>query len=410
MEKTGAYQHSAVSYDLQTMTINIDCDDDTEKEKIKEELFTAYREMIMGGKLKEHSVPVDDVQQATAIVDEYNKTFSHTYFKYDPEKGEIKCFSTDARQMQHVRKRLNTSPQCTTSNLSSPSSAQSSLLTKSVFINLPKLYRRVTIKLGDIVDEDVDAIVNAANDRLLHGAGVAAAIDRASNGEVQIASSKLISQHGTVQTGDAVATEAGGKLKCKMVIHAVGPMAYQHKQYCGPLLKNACNNAMIIAERFDQKSISFPPISSGIYAVSTELVANVMLSTFCSYKCSSPVLLTDVRIVIIDDPTYQVFLNVFHREKQHLESLTDDPAVASTSKFRSIDRKPRVCIPLPMKTVMDDPMRQHHNDEPSQRTNCQEKQLFYGQEKQPKICSISTKSLPLATKVEKKLTESELPC
>ena len=56
MEKTGAYQHSAVSYDQQTMTINIECDDATEKEKIKEELFTAYRELMMGGKLKEHSV------------------------------------------------------------------------------------------------------------------------------------------------------------------------------------------------------------------------------------------------------------------------------------------------------------------------------------------------------------------
>ena len=409
MEKTGAYQHSVVSYDLQTVTINIDCDDDTEKEKIKEELFTAYRELMMGGKLKEHLTPVSDVQQATAIVDEYSKTFNHTYFKYDPEKGEIKCLSTDTRQMQQVRKQLYALNQ-RTSDLISPSSTQSSLLIKSVFIDLPKVSRRITIKLGAIVDEDVDAIVNAANDRLLHGTGVAAAIDRASNGEVQKASSQFISQHGTVQTGNAVATVAGGKLKCKMVIHAVGPMAYQHKQYCGPLLKNACNNAMIIAERFEHKSVSFPPISSGLYGVSKELVADVMLSALCSYKCSSPVLLTDIRIVIINDPTYQVFLSVFHREKQHLESLADDPAVASTSKSRSIDRKPRVCIPPPMKTVMDDPMSQHHNDEPSQRTNSQEKQLFYGQEKQPNICSMSTKSLPLATKVEKKLTESELPC
>jgi len=328
MEKTEAYQHSAVSYDLQTMTINIDCDDDTEKEKIKEELFTAYREVMMGGKLKEHSVPVDDVQQATAIVDEYNKTFNHTYFKYDPEKGEIKCLSTDARQMQHVRKKLNASLQRTTSDLSSP------LLnspTQSVFIDLPKVFRRVTIKLGNIVDEDVDAIVNAANDRLQHVGGVAAAIDRASNGEVQKASNKLIIQHGTIQTGDAVATAAGGSLKCHMVIHAVGPMASQHKQNCGPLLKNACNNAMTIAERFEHKSISFPPISSGIYAVSKELVANVMLSALCSYKCNSPVLLTDVRIVIIDDPTYQVFLSVFHTERQRLESLSDDPVAVTTS-------------------------------------------------------------------------------
>jgi len=340
MEKMGAYQRSAVSYDLQTMTINIDCDDVTEKEKIKEELFTAYRELMMGGKLKEHSVSVSDVQQASAIVNEYNKTFNHTYFKYDTEKGEIKCLSTDARQMQHVRKRLNASLQRSTSahnsaSANSSTSGQSFVETKSVFIDLPKISRRVTVKLGNIVDEDVDAIVNAANDHLIHGAGVAAAIDKASNGEVQKASTKLISQSGSVQTGDAVATRAGGNLKCKMVIHAVGPMAYQHKQNCGPLLKNACNNTMIIAERFKYTSVSFPPISSGIYGVSKELVANVMLSALCSYKCSSPAVLTDVRIVIIDNPTYQVFLNVFHNEKEHLESLPNDhplvPSVTTTS-------------------------------------------------------------------------------
>ena len=335
MEKTGAYQHSAVSYDQQTMTINIDCDDVTEKEKIKEELFTAYRELMMGGKLKEHSVSVSDVQQASAIVDEYNKSFNHTYFKYDAKKGEIKCLSTDARQMQHVRKRLNTSAQRSVPAHSS-SSPQILISTKSVFIDLPQLSRRVTIKLANIVDEDVDAIVNAANDRLQHDGGVAAAINKASNYEVQKASNQLISQHGSVATGDAVATTAGGKLKCKLVLHAVGPMSWQHKQNCGPLLKSACSNVMIIAERFEVKSISFPPISSGIFGVSKELVANVMLSTLCSYKCHSPVLLTDVRIVIIDDPTYQVFLNVFHKEKQWLESLPDmvGPSVtAATSEI-----------------------------------------------------------------------------
>ena len=326
MEKTGAYQHSAMSYDQQTMTINIDCDDVTEKEKIKEELFTAYHELMMGGKLKEHSVSVSDVQQASAIVDEYNKTFNHTYFKYDAKKGEIKCLSTDARQMQHVRKQLNVSFQC--SNSAQSSALVQSLTTKSVFIDLPKISRRVTIKLSNIVDEDVDAIVNAANNRLQHAGGVAATINRATDGEVQKASNQLVSRRGIVDTGDAVATTvAGGKLKCKMVIHAVGPMAYQHKQSCGPLLKSACNNAMVIAERFECKSISFPPISSGIYAVSKELVANVMLSTLCSYKCHSPVLLTDVRIVIIDDPTYQVFLSVFHREKHHLGSVPVHPVV-----------------------------------------------------------------------------------
>lgn len=312
MQKTGVYQHSAVSYDLQTTTINIDCDDPIEKEKIKEGLFTAYREIMMGGKLKEHSFPVDDIQQASIMVDELTKNFHHTYFRYDSEKKEIKCLSTDARQMQHVRKR------CSVMEKQKAEDSKGSKV-KSVFIDLPKLSRRVTIKLGNIVDEEVDVIVNAANERLIHGGGVAAAIDKASYGAVQKESSKLIEGIEAVPTGQAVTTNAGGKLKCKLVVHAVGPIAYQHTDQCGILLHNACMNSMVLAQCNKAKSISFPPISSGIYGVSKELVANVMLSTLCSYPCNDPELLNDVRIVIIDEPTFDVFLKLFHKEKGNLE-------------------------------------------------------------------------------------------
>ena len=327
MQKTGAYQNSALSYDLQTATINVNCDDPTEKEKIKEGFYTAYQELMMGGKLKEHTFPVDDAQQANAIVDEYTKTFSHTYFRYDPEKKEIKCLSTDARQMQNVRRRLNSIKKTTPE-------------VKSVCIDLPKLSRRVTIKFGDITEEEVDIIVNAANDRLAHAGGVAAAIDRASYGIVQQESSKLIQQTGTLPTGRAVITTAGGKLKCKFVIHAVGPIASLHKDQCGPLLHKACVNSMIVAQRYKAKSISFPPISSGIFGVSKELVANVMLSSLCSYTCSDPELLNDVRIVIIDEPTFDVFLKFFDKEKENLKLLhaipTENSSMTTTTSHHGM--------------------------------------------------------------------------
>jgi len=423
MEKTGAYQHSAVSYDLQTMTVNIDCDDATEKEKIKEELFTAYRELMMGGKLREHSVSVSDVQQASAIVEEYNKTFNHTYFKYDADKREIKCLSNDARQMQHVKKRFSDTPQRSASaqwsaSAHSSTSAHSSASTKSVFIDLPKVSRRVTIKFDDIVTEKVDAIVNAANNHLAHVGGVAAAIDRASNGEVQKASTKLISQCRSVSTGDAVATTSGGSLNCTMVIHAVGPKANQHTDKCGVLLKNACTSALTLAERFQVKSISFPPISSGVFGVSKELVANVMLSTLCSYKCSSPSLLTDVRIVIIDDPTYQVFLNVFHRERQQLESLLGvETELSLVNKYHSNDSS---AIPTTIATtstlkfnlemVANDPLTQQLTKKPLQGADQQEKKHFDAKRQTNFSAAVTlpNKSLPPSTKEEKKETDSEL--
>ena len=318
MWKTGAYQNSALSYDLQTATINVDCDDPTEKDKIKEEFYTAYQELMMGGKLKENAFPVDDVQQANVIVDEYTKTFSHTYFRYDPEKKEIKCLSTDARQMQNVRRRLN--------------SIKKGPKVNSVCVDLPKLSRRVTIKFGDIVEEEVDVIVNAANDQLIHGGGVAAAINKASYGVVQQESSKLIKETGTLPTGKAVKTNAGGKLKCKIVIHAVGPIAHQHKDQCGSLLHTAFVNSMLLAQHNKAKSISFPPISSGIFGVSKELVANVMLLSLCSYTCSDPELLKDVRIVIIDEPTFDVFLKFFNEEKENLKLLQDSRPTEDSSK------------------------------------------------------------------------------
>ena len=330
MQKTGTYQNSALSYDLQTATINVDCDDPTEKEKIKEEFHTAYQELMMGGKLKEYAFPVDDIQQANTIVDEYSKTFSHTSFRYDPEKKEIICLSTDVRQMQNVRRRLN--------NMKKKAPEA-----KSVHIDLPKLSRRVTIKLGDITEEEVDIIVNAANDRLLHGGGVAAAIDRASYGIVQQESSKAIEQTGTLPTGVAVITNAGGKLRCKFVVHAVGPIASLHKDQCGNLLHKACVNSMVIAQCNKAKSISFPPISSGIFGVSKELVANVMLLSLCSYTCSDPELLNDVRIVIIDEPTFDVFLKLFHKEKENLKLMQhiipNEDSLKSTTYQQSVQVK-----------------------------------------------------------------------
>ena len=317
MRKIGVCQYPALSYDLQTATISVDCDDPTEKEKIKEEFYTAYQELVMGGKLKEHAFPVDDVQQANVIVDEYTKTFSHTYFRYDPEKKEIKCLSTDAQQMQNVWQQL-----ISMKKVPNP---------KSVCIDLPKLSRRVTIKFGDIVEEEVDIIVNPANDRLMHSVGVAAAIDKASGGVIQTESRKVIHMKNIVPTGEAVATVAGGALKCKHVIHAVGADADHHKNQCG-LLKNACINAMKIAQNLKATSIAFPPISPGNCGIPSELVADSMLSTLCSYACSDPELLIDVRIIIIDEPTFEVFLNHFLKQKENLELLQYTRPINDSSK------------------------------------------------------------------------------
>src|SRR5207302_6901007 len=75
---------------------------------------------------------------------------------------------------------------------------------------------------GNLLEEPVDAIVNAANGHLAHGGGVAGVISRAAGPELQQESDRLVAERGPLPTGSAVVTGAG-KLPFKGVIHAVGP-------------------------------------------------------------------------------------------------------------------------------------------------------------------------------------------
>uniref|UniRef100_A0A8C6T8J7 Poly [ADP-ribose] polymerase n=1 Tax=Neogobius melanostomus TaxID=47308 RepID=A0A8C6T8J7_9GOBI len=81
---------------------------------------------------------------------------------------------------------------------------------------------QVIVYLGDITKQEADALVNAANEDLRHSGGVALALSKAAGPEVQRESSDLVRRDGKVATGDAVMT-SGGKLKCKKLLHAVGP-------------------------------------------------------------------------------------------------------------------------------------------------------------------------------------------
>ena len=125
--------------------------------------------------------------------------------------------------------------------------------------------RSLTVKKGELVKEKVTAIVNAANGWLKHGAGVASAINQASHGQVQRESDKVIRDNSQqrIATGKVAVTGAGGDLRCKAVIHAVGPDAsVMRMDACKQLLKQACENTLRCAEDEGMHSIALPPISS----------------------------------------------------------------------------------------------------------------------------------------------------
>ncbi|HHN93246.1 MAG TPA: macro domain-containing protein [Anaerolineae bacterium] len=134
---------------------------------------------------------------------------------------------------------------------------------------------------GDITEMETDAIVNAANEQLAHGGGVAGVISRRGGPVIQQESTAWVRQHGRVPTGSAAIT-SGGNLKARYVIHAVGPV-YDGTPRSAELLAAAVQSALRLADEHGLKSIALPAISTGIFGYPMEEAAAVMLRAAIEY-------------------------------------------------------------------------------------------------------------------------------
>ena len=152
---------------------------------------------------------------------------------------------------------------------------------------------------GNLLDEPVDAIVNAANGHLAHGGGVAAVIARAAGPELERESKLLIQKHGSFPTGSAVVTTAG-KLPFKGVIHAVGPRQGEGDEE--QKLVRALTAAFACARDRGWASVSFPAVSSGIFAVPLDVCARAYVKA----ARASP--LSKVRLCLRDQPVIDAVL------------------------------------------------------------------------------------------------------
>jgi O-acetyl-ADP-ribose deacetylase (regulator of RNase III) len=146
---------------------------------------------------------------------------------------------------------------------------------------------RIEIARGDITQQRVDAIVNAANGRLAHGGGVAAAISRAAGPELQRQSDELIAQRGPLATGEAAATDAFA-LPAGKVIHTVGPVYGQHGGEEAELLGAAHRAAVAVAAKLGLTSLAFPAISCGIYGYPLEEAAPVAIGATAEALDAAP--------------------------------------------------------------------------------------------------------------------------
>ncbi len=166
--------------------------------------------------------------------------------------------------------------------------------------------REIQVVHGDLTAEEVDAIVNAANEHLAHGGGVAGAIVRKGGWQIQEESNRWVSEHGPVRTGSAAITGAGS-LPASYVIHAVGPVWGSGDEV--RKLSSAISSALSIACNKNLSSIAFPAISSGIFGFPKELCAKVFFDTIFEYFESHPdCSLKLIRLTNIDKLTADIFL------------------------------------------------------------------------------------------------------
>ena len=158
---------------------------------------------------------------------------------------------------------------------------------------------------GDIVHEDVDAIVNAANTTLLGGGGVDGAIHRAA-GPVLDAECETL---GGCATGDAKIT-GGGRLRARHVIHAVGPVYRDGGHREGDLLASAYRRSLEVASEAGLRSIAFPSISTGAYRFPIRDAAAIALRTVSDYLAQPGQGLARVRFVLFSDADLAVYADV----------------------------------------------------------------------------------------------------
>lgn len=163
---------------------------------------------------------------------------------------------------------------------------------------------RISIVRGDIKTQQVDAIVNAANNRLLGGGGVDGAIHRAAGPEL-LAECRTL---GGCATGDAKATK-GYRLPAKWIIHTVGPVWQGGSHDEDMLLASAYRRSLEVASEIGARSIAFPSISTGAYNFPLGRAARIALSILESAAQDGKVF-DEIRIVCFDERTLSAYLSI----------------------------------------------------------------------------------------------------
>jgi O-acetyl-ADP-ribose deacetylase (regulator of RNase III) len=193
---------------------------------------------------------------------------------------------------------------------------------------------------GDLTAETTDAIVNAANEHLAHGGGVAWTIVRRGGEIIQQESDEWIRKHGTVSHARPAWTSSGN-LPAKYVIHAVGPVWGDPERAQGvgnedEKLAAAVNGSLEVADELKCSSISLPAISTGIFGFPKERAADIIFSAIERYFLQHESGIKLIRVVLFDDSTLQAFMsNWSNRSDKSYKSEKSDKSEKSHKSDKS---------------------------------------------------------------------------
>ncbi len=162
--------------------------------------------------------------------------------------------------------------------------------------------QRILLHLGDLTDFRGDAIVNAANNRLILGSGVAGAIRRKGGPTIQ----EECDATGPIEVGEAAITGAG-KLPCRRVIHAA---AMGDEQVSEKTLRAATRNSLLRAEEHGCRALAFPAIGTGVGGYSVRRCAEVMLAEVSAYLAEERGVVEEVHFFLFAPRDHEVFAEV----------------------------------------------------------------------------------------------------
>ncbi len=170
--------------------------------------------------------------------------------------------------------------------------------------------RRISLVLGDITEQHVDAVVNAANSSLLGGGGVDGAIHRRGGPAILTECRKLRTSRypDGLPTGQAVATTAGD-LPARWVIHTVGPVYHKFEDR-SELLASCYRESLRVADELGAHTLALPAVSAGIYGWPLPDAARIALSTVHD----TPTSVHEARFVLFSD----VIFDAFHTVHQNM--------------------------------------------------------------------------------------------